>query len=61
MVQFDDVIPRSIHEGDDLTDSEVRALRSMDLAGQYKLKDQEGRSYYTYCVDVATDSNVQRV
>lgn len=61
MVQFDDVIPRSIHQGDDLTDPMIRALRSMDIAGQYKLKDREGRSYYTYCVDVATDSNVQRV
>ncbi|MCR4893528.1 MAG: hypothetical protein K5911_02200, partial [Eubacteriales bacterium] len=61
MVQFDDVIPRSIHEGDDLTDPTLRALRSMDLAGLYRLKVREGRSYYTYGVDVATYSTVQSV
>lgn len=42
-VQFDNPIPR------------MNGL-TYDLPGQYKLKDQDGKAYYTYCVDVATEA-----
>ena len=61
MVQFDSVIPRAVHQDDDLTDPETVKLRSVDVAGQYKLKGSDGKTYYTYCADVATDANTKRV
>ncbi len=59
MVQFDGVLPRAVHDGEDPTDPEVFKKRSIDVPGQYKLKDQNGIIYYTYCVDAATDANLQ--
>ena len=58
MVQFNNVIPRSLHEGEDPTDPNVFKMRSIDVPGQYKLLDNNGNVYYTYCCDAATDANL---
>ena len=59
MVQFNNVIPRSMGENEDPEDPEIFKIRSIDVPGQYKLKDKNGNVYYTYCVDVATDANLR--
>ncbi len=59
MVQFNGIIPRALREGDDPTDPEVIRRCSIDVPGQYKLIDNNGNVYYTYCCDVATDANLQ--
>ena len=59
MVQFTGIIPRSLREGEDPNDPEVIRKRSIDVPGQYKLIDNLGNVYYTYCCDVATDANLQ--
>nr|MCR5067615.1 Cna B-type domain-containing protein [Erysipelotrichaceae bacterium] len=59
MVQFDNIIPRSVHPNDNLDDPATVRLRSVDVPGQYKLKDSNGNVYYTYCCDAATDANLK--
>ncbi len=61
MVQFTNIIPRSLHDGEDPSDPDVFRKRSIDVPGQYKLKDENGIVYYTYCVDVATDANLEDI